>query len=145
MTDVKKCISEMIRVTREGGALHIICPDYRGTYEGHYDMAWFPLLPRKLAYLYLKIRGKKIDFLKTINYTTNKNIQKYLYEIQVEENLSLEIINVDKDNFLKRLEKYNLRYLKRMYPVYSLVLYLRLIFRAEIRVNLLVKINKKTR
>jgi ubiquinone/menaquinone biosynthesis C-methylase UbiE len=56
--DVPEAIGEMIRVTKPGGGMHIHCPDYRSTFEGHYRLPWLPLLPKPLARIYLRALGR---------------------------------------------------------------------------------------
>ena len=34
--DVKECLTEVLRVLKSGGTLHIMCPNYEGSYEPHY-------------------------------------------------------------------------------------------------------------
>jgi len=76
--DVKKTISEMLRVTKQNGILFMKFPDYRSFYEAHYKIIWIPKMPRCLARLYLKIRGRPTEFINTINYITLLFIRKCL-------------------------------------------------------------------
>lgn len=66
-------LNEVDRVLKPGGHVFIICPNYAAfRMEAHYLIFWFPLLPRGLAILYLKLRGKNPDFFKnSIFYRTN--------------------------------------------------------------------------
>lgn len=76
--DVEKCIDEMIRITRPGGKIHIVTPNYSFPYEGHYKIIFPTFLPKFFGYLYLIALGKSPRFLKTINYITEKNVNKML-------------------------------------------------------------------
>ncbi len=134
----------MCRVVRDGGMIHIICPDYRGTYEGHYRIAWIPLFPKKLAKLYLKLRGKNPAYLQTLNYTTKPLIESYLHEIKFEQNIDLEIIDLNKKSFEERLVRRNLKFLNRFYFIYYMIIYLKNLFRQELSINLLIQVKKKT-
>lgn len=80
--DVNKCLSEMIRVARV--AVFLRAPDYSGTFEGHYHLPWFPLFPRPLARLYLRLLGRPILGLDTIQYVTGRRIKKALRDYPVE-------------------------------------------------------------
>lgn len=99
--DVEKCISEMIRVLKIGGIIHIHCPDYKSTYEGHYRIAWFPMFPKKLAKIYLKLRGNNPYYLSTLNYTTIGKIKSIVKKIAKEEGMNLEIIDLTREIFEK--------------------------------------------
>ena len=74
--DPFKVIDEMIRVTRSFVFIHF--PNYIYPYEWHYKMFWMPLMPKSIAKLYLKLRGRKPDFIKSVNYITAFSILKYL-------------------------------------------------------------------
>lgn len=136
--DPKKCISEMVRVTKNEGGIHITCPDYRSTYEGHYNIAWLPLFPRVLANIYLKLRGKNPLYLTTLNYITSSKIKKYLIEISEEKNINLHIIDLNKEKFKEKLKKRNLFFLEGFYFVFNSLIYMKKLFRSEIQTNLLI-------
>lgn len=74
--DNRTLFSEVNRVLRPGGDLYIVCPNYAAIrQEAHYQVFWFPLLPRRLAIHYLKLRSKNPAFFeKDIFYTTNWGI-----------------------------------------------------------------------
>jgi len=76
--DPGQVISEMIRVTRIGGAIHIMCPDYRSTFEGHYQLPWLPLFPRALARIYLGMLGRPVKGLETIQYVTRPRVLSWI-------------------------------------------------------------------
>jgi SAM-dependent methyltransferase len=141
--DIKKCLSEMCRVVKVGGGIHIMCPDYRSTYEGHYNIAWMPLFPRKLANIYLKLRGRNIAYLKTLNYITKPLILKYLSDIKIEQNLEIEIVDLNKKYFIERLESKKLSFLSNFYFLYLTLMYLKKLFKSEMQTNLFIKINQK--
>lgn len=71
----------MMPVTKSGGGIHIKCPDYLSTFEGHYLVPWLPPFPKRLAKIYLKILKKPIYGLNTLQYTTRKDIIKRIYEL----------------------------------------------------------------
>lgn len=101
--DLKACIKEMIRVTKPGGGVYIVCPNYIGTFEPHYMIPWLPLLPKNLAKAYLGFRNKPVEGLKTLMYVTPFKIQRILEKISIENSgLNFEVIDVHYLNFLKR-------------------------------------------
>ena len=71
---VRACLDEMIRVLKKGGYLYLRAPNYLFPYEGHYKIGWIPFLPKPLARVYLRLRGRNPEFARSINYNSN-----YLY------------------------------------------------------------------
>ena len=67
---VERTVAEMVRVTRPGGAVYVHTPSAWSLYEGHYKLFWLPFLPRPLARLYLKARGRPTDYLGTLRRLT---------------------------------------------------------------------------
>jgi len=82
----------MIRVART--AVFLRAPDYSGTFEAHYHLPWLPLFPRPIAKIYLRILGKPISGLNTIQYVTKRRIKKTLrnYSVEVFDQNRFEII-----------------------------------------------------
>lgn len=81
--NVSKSLEEMVRVTKKNGKVYIQTPNYLSCYEGHYKVFWLPLFPKKLASIYLKLRGRNSNFIKTINYITPNLLKKYLLKLPV--------------------------------------------------------------
>lgn len=96
-----KTIEEIIRVTKDKGFCFIHCPNYLYPYEAHYKIFWIPLMPKSLAKIYLKLRGRKPSFIEHINYTTHPLLFKILKQFRVgvrnleEENIKEKIGNVE--------------------------------------------------
>jgi ubiquinone/menaquinone biosynthesis C-methylase UbiE len=62
---------EVWRVLRPGGFFYLACENYLAFWEGHYRLPWFPLLPKSIGKVYLKILGRSPKFLEeSITYTT---------------------------------------------------------------------------
>jgi SAM-dependent methyltransferase len=68
-------ISEMLRVTRRGGAVYVHTPNALACYETHYKLFWLPLMPRSLARLYLRLRGRPTAFLGTLHLLTPRRVE----------------------------------------------------------------------
>ena len=139
----KKCILDMLRITKAGGGIHIMCPDYRSTYEGHYNLPWLPLLPRFFAKIYLKALGRPFKCLNTIKYVTTNRILQWLDDISKEKNWHLEIINVNKCKFYNAVKKRNLPIVPGSYFYYQAFKFLKNLFRNELQTNLVVRIINK--
>ena len=67
---VEDTVAEMVRVTRPGGAVYVHTPSAWSLYEGHYKLFWLPFLPRPLARIYLKARGRPTAYLGTLRRLT---------------------------------------------------------------------------
>jgi SAM-dependent methyltransferase len=64
-------LCEIYRILKPGGWFYLTCPNYLSFHEGHYNVAWLPLLPKRLGSLYLRLRGRPTEFLNTsVTYTT---------------------------------------------------------------------------
>ena len=91
--DPKKTMSEIARVLKPGGYLHLSCPNYLFPAEQHYKILYFPLMPKRLfaawaLFLYRKLNiknikntkirdfSKVINFIDFVNYTTDKMVVK---------------------------------------------------------------------
>jgi 2-polyprenyl-3-methyl-5-hydroxy-6-metoxy-1,4-benzoquinol methylase len=72
-------LREVCRILRPGGWLYLTCPNYLSFREVHYELPWFPLLPKTLGSLYLRLRRKRTDFFETsITYTTLPWVKRQL-------------------------------------------------------------------
>jgi 2-polyprenyl-3-methyl-5-hydroxy-6-metoxy-1,4-benzoquinol methylase len=77
--DPAAVIREVYRILKPGGWFYLTCPNYLSFCEGHYDVVWLPLLPKFLASLYLRLRGRPTEFLNTsITYTTLPGVRRML-------------------------------------------------------------------
>ncbi|HOE10057.1 MAG TPA: class I SAM-dependent methyltransferase [bacterium] len=74
--DYRRLIRETWRVLNPGGLLILIAPNYAAfRREAHYHLPWFPLLPKPVARLYLRLCGRNPRFLDTsIFYCTNRGV-----------------------------------------------------------------------
>ena len=68
----------MVRLIKPGGKIYINTPNYSFPYDGHYKIFLPTFLPKIFGYLYLIILRKSYKFLKTINYVTEKELNKIL-------------------------------------------------------------------
>lgn len=99
VNDVRSSIQEMMRVVKLKGYLYIVAPNYLFPYEGHYKIAWIPLIPKFLGKIYLRLLGRDTNFITHINYITSWWIDRELkkYDVIVR-NLSEEELNKKLDN-----------------------------------------------
>lgn len=132
---------------KKGGEIFLHFPDYRSTFEGHYRLPWIPLFPKSLARVYLRILGKPLLGLSSINYVTKKNIMLLLRQ-----NDRVELTDLDKVFFQKRAEniikKFNSKKIGRIGTILTVIINLiytyfyisiRRMFRSEKSVKLLIR------
>lgn len=69
----KRAIHEASRILKIGGHLFLLHPNYAALRkEAHYQVPWFPLLPKNLGAWYLELLGRDPTFLLTrVFYRTN--------------------------------------------------------------------------
>ncbi|MCL5011100.1 MAG: class I SAM-dependent methyltransferase [Patescibacteria group bacterium] len=77
--NVEKCLQEMVRVVKPGGHIHIGLPNYAFPAENHYKMAFPTFLPKIFGYFYLWLMRKPLGFLKSINFLSEKKLDKLLF------------------------------------------------------------------
>jgi SAM-dependent methyltransferase len=100
VADERNLLSESKRVLRPGGCFYIICPNYAAfRKEAHYQVFWPPLMPRKIASIYLRIRKKDLKYFETnIFYRTNWGMLNALFQ------LGMEVGSLDRITKLNKLE-----------------------------------------
>ncbi len=142
--DLDLVLKEMMRVTKSGGGIHIKCPDYLSTYEGHYLVPWLPLFPKRLAKIYLRILKKPILGLNTLQYTTRIDIIKRIYET-CKENPSWKVKIIDVKRIKVEMELKRMRIPRLggiIYLFFLLIEYLINLFRKELSCDLFIYIYK---
>ncbi|MEM6883880.1 MAG: class I SAM-dependent methyltransferase [Verrucomicrobiota bacterium] len=77
-------LDEMCRVLAVDGWLYLVTPDYRQVFEPHYKVWILPFSPRWLMALQLKLRGRKTDFLYTLQLVNSRKLMKYFQRQPVE-------------------------------------------------------------
>lgn len=144
VADLRAVISEMVRVSRPGGGIHIRCPDYRSTFEPHYRLPWLPLFPRAAAKAYLRLAGSPTAGLDTIQYVTRPRILKMLREIESNnQSTRLQIIDADRRRFREALRKRSIPAFPGAFSLWKTIEYATNLFRAKINVNIFVHVLEK--
>lgn len=136
--NVELCLAELLRVTKNGGGVHIQCPDYRSTYEPHYRIPYFPLMPRSLAKIWLRLNNKNSSYLNTINYVTSSKIKKIIRRESYKKSYMINIVDLNRVAFIDGLKKKRVAFFSFLYPVYITIIYFKRSFRSEMQTNILV-------
>jgi 2-polyprenyl-3-methyl-5-hydroxy-6-metoxy-1,4-benzoquinol methylase len=74
--DVQRVIAEVFRVLKPGGYAYIEVPNNLYPYEGHYKMAWLPMMPKWLAKRYVAMRGAYPSFIDSLHYMSRSIIKR---------------------------------------------------------------------
>ncbi|HLX28642.1 MAG TPA: class I SAM-dependent methyltransferase [Casimicrobiaceae bacterium] len=78
----RQVLAEVWRVLRPGGQFYLSCENYLAFREAHYGVAWFPLLPKTLGAVYLRMRGRSPCFLQqAVTYTTYPRVLRDCREL----------------------------------------------------------------
>lgn len=83
--DPRRVVLESVRVLKSKGVLWLDAPDYsRCFHEGHYGLFWIPLMPKRIAKLYVRARGR-IDaaYVDSIQYVTRSEVMNTLRGLRV--------------------------------------------------------------
>lgn len=141
--DPARVIREMVRVTRPGGAVHIRCPDYRSTFEGHYRLPWLPLMPRSAAKAYLAVLHRPTRGLDTICYVTRSTLLGWVTTAERSMGCRVVVTDLDRSSFENGLRRRGLGSAAGLYPLYRSLLHARRVFREELSLNFLVRVVAK--
>jgi SAM-dependent methyltransferase len=77
--DPQQVLCEVYRVLRPGGSFFLACENYLAFREQHYRVAWFPLLPKPIGSVYLRLRGRSPAFLRdAVTYITLPGVLRML-------------------------------------------------------------------
>ncbi len=80
--NVQTSLSEMIRVIKRGGYVFIQAPSYLRPTERHYKIPYIPLMPKKLARIYLRLWRRPTEFIDSINYIWPSKIKNILSNVK---------------------------------------------------------------
>jgi SAM-dependent methyltransferase len=135
-------LKEMVRVTKAGGGIYICCPDYRSTFEAHYQLPWLPLFPRWLAKSYLRLLNCPVAGLETIQYVTKPGILKMLSAIE-RDGVRLMVFDDSRIAFENGLRRSKIPRIPGAFGLWQFWQWSRAMFRREINVNLFVRVVDK--
>lgn len=119
VSDVRQCLSEMLRVISGKGCLYIHAPSYNSFYEAHYRLPFLPRMDRRLAKWYLTLMDRPTKGIDHINYVTKRDLLDLLNAME----LPLQIEDIDKNRYKARGERIRqrLRIPKKVFYMASVV------------------------
>ena len=79
VADVKKTMSESLRVLKPNGVLWANVPNYGSFYEGHYNLPWIPGMSKSAAKKYVSLFGRDPDFIDGLNFLTPAMFKGKIY------------------------------------------------------------------
>jgi ubiquinone/menaquinone biosynthesis C-methylase UbiE len=79
--NIHMSLLEMIRVVKKDGYIFIQAPNYLRPIERHYKISYIPLMPKKIARIYLKLMKKPNEFIDSINYVWPGKIKRMLSNV----------------------------------------------------------------
>ncbi len=105
--DPNKVLSEMIRVTKPGGIIQVVVPNYGSFFEGHYAVFYLPYQPKWLWKLWIKFVLKRdlsfVDTLRTnLNYFSIKRMVSHFVK-----GGNIKILSWGEDVFKERMSTAN--------------------------------------
>ena len=75
-----KMLAEAMRVLKPGGRLYCEAPSHRSLIEGHFGIAWLPVLAnsKPLAKAYVAMQGRNPAFLDELNLMTPTRVRRWM-------------------------------------------------------------------
>lgn len=70
VANIDHLFKEISRITKPGGKVYFICPNYLVPYEPHYAVFLLMWFPKSVNRLYLRLRGRNDAFLDSLNPVT---------------------------------------------------------------------------
>jgi ubiquinone/menaquinone biosynthesis C-methylase UbiE len=74
-------LKESIRVLKPGGFLHFTFPNYGSWWDGHYAILWFPNMTKKLAKFYVRLLGRKPEYLDGLQLLNFKRLKSLVADL----------------------------------------------------------------
>ncbi len=98
---IEHIFDQCIRTLKPGGLMYHRCPNYQSFYEGHYKIFWLPLLNKKTARIYLKLRGRYTPYFESLNIVKPRHIIGVLKKYKSDVN----VITLGRKEFVKNFNK----------------------------------------
>jgi SAM-dependent methyltransferase len=96
--DPAAVLREALRVLDDDGIIYAAFPNYLRFYEPHYKIFWIPLMPKRLARWYLRLRARNPVLAEQLTYTTNGRVRRLLRSLGED----LVVIDLNREKFVKK-------------------------------------------
>ncbi len=101
VADPARVVAEALRVTRPGGYVQMVFPNYGSFWEGHYGILWIPRLSHFWGRLYLRLLGKDPQFLGTLHLLNYRHVQAILAGLRGQ----VEVLDLGQDLWARRVRQ----------------------------------------
>lgn len=83
VNSIEETFKEADRVLKSDGIMYMNIPNYNSYFEAHYGVFWLPyiFMSKKIAKLYVRLRGIDDSFIDELNFTTPSNITKVAQKV----------------------------------------------------------------
>lgn len=81
VSDPSSVLQEAVRVLKPGGYLYFTFPNYGSWWEGHYAVLWIPHISKPLARIYLRLLGRKPDFVNHLQLIDYQKLSSMVAEL----------------------------------------------------------------
>lgn len=78
--NVASVVEETYRVLKPGGYAYFEVPNNLYPFEGHYKMAWLPMMPKPIAKQYVRARGAYPQFLDHLHYMNRWIVKRHFHK-----------------------------------------------------------------
>ncbi len=101
VADPARVVAEALRVTKPGGFVQMVFPNYGSFWEGHYGILWIPHLSHFWGRLYLRLLGKDPQFLGTLHLLNYRRVQAILAGLRGQ----AEVLDLGQDLWARRVRQ----------------------------------------
>lgn len=142
--DIEQVCLSLIRVIRNGGGIHIRCPSYAGTFEGHYHL---PLIPfsftKKIYKVFLSAIGRPIEGIdQQVNYITQRRLLGAFYKAASLSDARIYVADCLALKYESGLRRRGLPVFPGMVGIVKAVVYFKCLFRAETNIDIFIRVIK---
>lgn len=102
--DPEQVLREAVRITRVGGHVQFIYPNYGSCFEGHYALPWIPHLPHFLGRAWVRCWGRDPAFIDTLFFTNYFLSRRWARRLE-----GVEIVGYGMDVFRDRMRNLALK------------------------------------
>ena len=99
--DPCRVMSEAVRITRPGGFIQIVFPNFGSFWEGHYGILWPPRLPKSLGKIYVRSLGRDPAMLESLQLLDYRHVRRMLDQVADQ----VEVLDIGQELWAKRMRE----------------------------------------